>query len=387
MPPRDDHTLTREVIRLGEPTLGEPELAAVRAVFESGWVAGQGPLGSQVEQALVDITGNRHAVLVSNCTAALHLALLALGVGPGDEVLVADYTYPATGHAVMFTGAQPRFVDVRADTGTIDVDAARDAIGPKTQGIIAVDVFGQSADVQPLRELADSLGLFLLEDAAAAMGARYRGNPIGAFADVTCVSFHGRKGITCGEGGAVLTNSTAVADQVRKLSCFGIASAYQRQSTEQLAVPEFDELGFNYKLSDVAAAILGVQLDRLAGLIRTREQLATAYGELLADEDALVLPVELADRWHVWQTYAVTLDDRVDRGRVAATLRGQGIQATIGTFASHLQPVYGRTQSCPTSRRLFDQHLALPMHANLDEDDVQVVAEALRHAVAANAGH
>ena len=207
MPPRDEPTLTRETIRLGEPTFGDAELTAVRAVLESGWVAGQGPIGSQVEQALVDLTGSSHAVLVNNCTAALHLSLIALGVGVGDEVLVADYTYPATGHAVMFTGAQPRFVDVRPDTGTIDVDAVRDAVGPKTQGIIAVDVFGQSADLQPLRELADSLGLFLLEDAAAAMGARYRGSPIGTFADATCVSFHGRKGITCGEGGVVLTLS------------------------------------------------------------------------------------------------------------------------------------------------------------------------------------
>lgn len=381
MLPPDEPTLTRRTIRLGEPTLGDDELAAVRAVFASGWVAGQGPQGALVEEAFANLTGNRHAVLVTNCTAALHLSLLAFGVGPGEEVLVADYTYPASGHAVMFTGARPRFVDVRADTGTVDIHAVSDAIGPRTRGIIAVDVFGQSADLEALRTLADAHGLFLVEDAAAAMGARLKGHHVGVHADAACVSFHGRKGITSGEGGLVLTNSTEVADRVRKLSCFGIASALQRQSSDHLAVPVFDELGFNYKLSDIAAAILGVQLERMPELIRARRRIADLYATELASEDAITRPVALPDRDHVWQTYAVTLDDRLDRGRVAAALRAEGIQATIGTFASHLQPVYGDTDPCPTSARLFAQHLALPMHANLHDDDVALVVEALGRAV------
>ena len=180
-------------IALSRPTLGDEELEAVRDVLASGWIAGQGPRGQALEERFAELTDRAHAVAVSNCTAALHLSLLSLGVGLGDDVLVADYTYPATGHAVLFTGARPVFVDVRSDTGTIDPDAVAAAMTPQTRGVVAVDVFGQCADYEPLRVLCERHGLFLLEDAAAAVGATYQGRPAGSLADVTCFSLHARQ--------------------------------------------------------------------------------------------------------------------------------------------------------------------------------------------------
>jgi perosamine synthetase len=366
-----------EQIALSRPTLGEEEVEAVRDVLASGWVAGQGPRGQALEQRFAEVTERAHAVAVSNCTAGLHLSLLALGVGAGDEVIVADYTYPATGHAVMFTGARPVFVDVRRDTGTIDANAAEAAVTSRTRGIVAVDVFGQCADYEPLRVLCERHDLFLLEDAAAAVGATYRGQPAGSLADIACFSLHARKGITSGEGGVVVTNDAHLADTVRKLSCFGVVSAFERQQSDDLAIPSFELLGYNYKLSDIQAAIALVQLGRLHELLKIRRSIADVYGERLSDTPGVEPPAEGADREHTWQAYVVTLDPGISRGGVAAALRSTGIEASIGTFASHLQPVYEDPTSCPVSADLFSRHLAIPMHANLTEAQAERVADSL----------
>ncbi len=371
------------VIALGQPTIGEPELRAVDEVFRSGWLAGNGPTGARFAEEFARVAGTAHALPVANCTAALHLAVSALGAGPGDEVVVADYTFPATGHAVVFAGATPVFADVRPDTATVDPDAVAAAVTGRTVGIIAVDALGQCADHDELQALADARGLWLVEDAACASGATYRGRPAGSFGDAACFSFHGRKGITAGEGGALTTDRDDVAAQARKTHAFGIESALSRAGTTDLPIPEFDEIGYNYKLSDVAAAIMLAQLRRLPELVAARRAVADAYGELLADLDLVTLPVTAADRTHSWQTYAVTLDPSVDRGAVARELRAHGVQCTFGTYASHLQPVYGTTDPCPVSADLFRRHLAIPMHANLTAADVERVAATLRTAVLA----
>ena len=375
---------TPPVIALGQPTLGEPELRAVAEVFRSGWIAGNGPTGARFGAEFAEVAGTAHAVPVSNCTAALHLAVAALGAGPGDEVVVADYTFPATGHAVVYAGAAPVFADVRPDTATVDPAAVEAAVTGRTVGIIAVDAMGQCADYTELQELADRRGLWLVEDAACSAGATYQGRPAGSFGDAACFSFHGRKGITAGEGGAMATDRDDVAAQVRKSAAFGIESALSRAGTADLPVPEFDEIGFNYKLSDVAAAIMLAQLERLPDLVAARRAVADAYGELLGDLDLVTLPVTAPDRTHSWQSYVLALDPSVSRGAVARELRGQGVQCTFGTYASHLQPVYGAVEACPVSADLFRRHLAIPMHANLGEADVERVAGALRAAVLAS---
>lgn len=374
-----------DTIPLVKASLGERELAAVAEVFSSGWQAGQGPKGKALEAELAARYGVGGAVALSSCGAALHLAMLALGVRPGDEVIVADYTFPAPAHAVRYVGATPVFADVRADTGTIDPAAVADLIGPRTAGVIAVDTVGLPADYVDLKSITDRHGLFLVEDAACAVGATYQGCQAGTLAPVACLSFHGRKGITSGEGGALLTTDVALAEEARLGSSFGIESIFDKARVIGLPVPVFTEVGYNYKMSDIAAAILLVQLSRLDELLDRRRKVAARYAELLADEELVTVPHVPADRTHAWQSYLLTLDPSVDRTGVAAKLRAQGIGCGHGTWACHLQPVYEAEQRCPVSADLFQRQLAIPMHAELTMSQVDRVVERLRVELRAHA--
>ncbi|MCI2419937.1 DegT/DnrJ/EryC1/StrS aminotransferase family protein [Saccharopolyspora sp. K220] len=374
-----------DTIPLVHASLGEQELAAVAEVFASGWPAGQGPRGPALEMELAERYGVGGAVALSNCGAALHLAMLALGVEPGDEVIVADYTFPAPAHAARYVDAVPVFADVRADTGTVDPQAVADLVGPRTVGVIAVDTVGLPADYAELKSITDRYGLFLVEDAACAVGATYQGRQAGALAPVACLSFHGRKGITSGEGGALLTADPALAVDARLRSSFGIEAIFGQAKVIGLPIPEFTEIGYNFKLSDIAAAILQVQLGRIDELLDRRNACAARYRELLADEELITLPHVPQDRTHAWQSYQVTLDPSVDRAGVAADLRAQGIGCGHGTWACHLQPVYETKQSCPVSADLFQRTLAIPMHAELSMNQVERVAETLRNTLRTHA--
>ncbi|TFD69490.1 DegT/DnrJ/EryC1/StrS family aminotransferase [Cryobacterium ruanii] len=371
-----------DIVSLGQPTVGDEELKAIAEVFASGWLSGAGPTCAKFEKRFAEITGTDDALATNNCGAALHLGLTVLGAGRGDEVIVGDYTFPATGHSVAWTGATPIFADIRSDIWSVDPAAVEAAITPRTVGILAVDVFGQPADYDELQAIADKHGLWLMEDAACSAGASYKGRPAGSLADIATFSFHGRKGITAGEGGALTTNRADLANHARKLHTYGIAPALSREGSADLPIPNFDELGFNYRMSDVAAGIMLAQLERLNTLVQSRQRVADQYGTLLADIDGVQAPVALADRVHPWQSYVVTLDATVDRGKVAAYLKAHGIQCNFGTYASHVQPVYGFSGHLPVSADLFMRHLAIPMHANLTEDEVDRVAGTLRAAMA-----
>ena len=327
------------------------------------------------------MAGVDNVLATSNCGSALHLALLALGAGPGDEVIVGDYTFPATGHSVLWTGATPVFADVRPDIWSMDPQAVEAAITPRTVGILAVDVFGQPADYDELRAIADRHGLWLVEDAACAAGATYKGRPAGSLADMAAFSFHGRKGITAGEGGALVSQRDDLVAQARKLHTYGISPAVVRDASKELPVPSFDELGYNYRMSDVAASIMRVQITRLPALLAARTAAARAYESLLGDVEQIILPVALDDRTHPWQSYVLTLAPELDRGAVALALRERGVGCNFGTYASHVQPLYGDAAPCPVSADLFGRHLAIPMHANLDQDDVEYVSSIVRDVI------
>ncbi len=381
VPPHELPASVADPVPLGRPSLGSAELDAVAAVFESGWLSGAGPTCRRFEERFAALTGTGHALATSNCGTALHLALQVLGAGPGDEVIVADYTFPATGHSVAWTGATPVFADVRPDIWTVDPAAVAAAIGPRTVGILAVDSFGQPADYDELAAIAKRHGLWLIEDAACAAGASYKGRPAGSLADLATFSFHGRKGITAGEGGALVGDRTDLLARARKLHTYGIAPALAREGSS--GMPAFDELGHNYRLSDIAAAIMLVQLDRLPDLLRARSGVAASYAELLAGLDGVVLPVALGDREHPWQSYVVTLEPGLDRGEFLAALRARGVQCNFGTYASHLQPVYGSDAHCPVSAISRGRQLAIPMHAELGNEQVERVVAAVRAATVA----
>jgi perosamine synthetase len=383
-PANDGTAAVQVLVPLTRPSTDDAELSAVAEVLDSGWLAGQGPQSTALEDGFRQLTGRQHAIAVNNATAGLHLALAGLGLGAGDEVVVADYSFPATAHAVLYTGAVPVFADVREKTATIDPGLAEAAIGPRTRAVVAVDALGMPADWSELEEVAQRHGLFLIEDAACAAGGVYDGRPCGSFGDVAVFSLHARKGITCGEGGVVATDDAALAARVRSDACFGMESAFVRQSSPLLSVPTFPRIGYNYKLSDVLAAIATVQLGKIEGFLRRREAIAARYAELLAAVPGIALPRVPANRVPTWQTYAVTVEPGYSRDRLAAALRAEGIGCNIGTYALHRQGAYAPVRArCPVSARLFAQHLALPMYTELTDADQCRVAEALARAVTA----
>ncbi|RSN20956.1 pyridoxal phosphate-dependent aminotransferase [Streptomyces sp. WAC 05977] len=363
----------QEPVVLGQPTVGDEELAAVAEVFRSGWLAGAGPACRRFEERFAKTVGTAHALTTSNCGSALFLGLRVLGVKPGDEVIVGDYTFPATGHAVLQAGATPVFADIRPDVWSADPASIEALITPRTVGILAVDVAGQPGDFDEYRAIADKHGLWLFEDAACAAGATYKTRPAGSLADLAAFSFHGRKGITAGEGGALVSDREDLIAHARKLHTYGIEPAITREGSGALPIPEFHELGYNFRLSDVQAAIMNVQLDRLPDLLSARRSVAKRYHEAFENLPGLDVPVELPDREHPWQAYILTVAPEIDRDALALRIREQGVQCNFGTYASHLQPIYGKTQTLPVSADLFARHLAIPMHANLTDAQVDRV--------------
>jgi dTDP-4-amino-4,6-dideoxygalactose transaminase len=346
-------------IRLAWPDVGAEEAAAVAAVIESGQLT-MGPKVAELEAELARACETADAVAVSSGTAALHLAVLALGLGPGDEVLVPAYTFPATANVVALAGARPVLVDVDPETMNVDPAAAHAAVTPRTRAIVAVHLFGRPARLEELPDLP------LLEDAAGALGARRRGRACGGIGVAGCLSFHPRKIVTTGEGGAVTTSDAGLAASVRQLRHHGWAAA-----------DDMPVAGLNYRLADVLCAIGIPQVRRLEELLAARERIAAGYAERLRGLPLLLPDADDGDR-HGWQAYVVQVDRRDD---VRAALLAQGIEAQIGTYSLPLLGAYRDQGEFPGARRCFERALALPFHSRLSEADLDRVAEALTQLV------
>jgi dTDP-4-amino-4,6-dideoxygalactose transaminase len=346
-------------IRLARPDVGEDELAAIRDVVRSGQLT-MGPKVGEFEAAVAQAVGTAHAAVVSSGTAALHLALLALEIGTGDEVIVPAYTFPATANAVELCGARAVLVDVDPDTFVVDPAAVAAAVTPRTRAVMAVHLFGRPVGWEEL-QTAVPQGVALIEDAAGALGARYRGTPCGALGVAACLSFHPRKIVTTGEGGAVATDEAALDAAVRRLRHHGWAT-----------LGEMPAPGFNYRLPDLLCAIGIPQLARLDELLAARERVARWYAERL--EHFLLTPSAAYGDRHGWQAYVVQLDRRDD---ALAALRGAGIEAQIGTWALHRLEPYRPQGSFPGADRAFERALALPLATTTTEAEVERVAEVL----------
>ena len=361
-------------IRAGSPEIGEEEIRAAAEVLRSGFLV-QAARVREFERRVAAFVGVEHAVAVSSGTAALHLAVMALGLAPGDEVLVPDYTFPASANVVERAGAVPVLVDVRLDTYNVDVEALERAVTPRTKAIMPVHLFGLSADMDPVLALAQRRGLHVIEDAACALGATYRGRQCGAMGDVGCFSFHPRKVITTGEGGMVTTNDAALAERLASLRNHG-------QAVQDGRV-RFVDAGLNYRMTDIQGAIGVAQMDRIDGILARRAALAARYDAALAGVRGVTRPSVPEGLRHVWQSYVVLLDDAVDRGALQARLRDGGIETTIGTYAVSAQPHYaGPGRPLPNAWRAQEHGLSLPMHTRLTDEDVDRVAGALREALA-----
>lgn len=365
---------TRAPIPLARPLMGEEELEEVRAVLESGQLS-QGPKVAEFEAMVAEVTGARYAFATSSCTTALHLSLVALGIGPGDEVLVPDFTFPATANVVVQQGAVPVLVDIDLQTYNVDpADLAR-RVTARTRAVIPVDLFGLAADMDPVTRVAAEHGLVVVEDAACSLGATYYDRPCGVLGDVGCFSFHPRKVVTTGEGGMVVTNRDDLADRLRLLRSHGGVRRDDRFT--------FEDAGFNYRLSDVQAALGTVQMRRLPELVGNRRRLAARLRAELAEVRTFTVPPEPVWGGHVYQSFVGLVDAGVDRDAVIAGLRARGLEATLGTYALHAQPFFARTfgyqpGALPRSYAASLRSVALPLFPQMTDADVDAVVEGVR---------
>jgi perosamine synthetase len=346
-------------IRLARPDVGDAELAAVEEVVRSGQLT-MGPTVAAFEAAVAAEVGTAHAAAVSSGTAALQLALLALGIGPGDEVVVPAYTFPATANTVELCGAKAVLVDIDPDTFLLDPAAVAAAVTPRTRAVMAVHLFGRPVAWEELQSAVPQ-DVVLLEDAAGALGARYRGTSCGALGVAACLSFHPRKIVTTGEGGAVTTDEAELDAAVRRLRHHGWAE-----------LGDMPAPGFNYRLPDLLCAIGLPQLARLEELLTARERVAAWYSERL-EHFVLTPSADEGDR-HGWQAYVVQLDRRDD---ALEALRTAGIEAQIGTWALHRLAPYRGQGAFPGADRAFERALALPFATTTTEDDIDRVASVL----------
>ncbi|WP_440946619.1 DegT/DnrJ/EryC1/StrS family aminotransferase [Methanosarcina sp. T3] len=363
-------------IPLLRPYFDSEELYEIRKVLDSGWVS-QGPKVKEFENEVADYVGAKYAIAVTNCTAALHLALLSLDVSKGDEVLVADYTFPATGHSVLYCGAKPVFVDIDPATYNIDPNKIEEKITESTKAIIPVHTFGQPAEMDKIMEIANDYNLKVVEDAACSLGAEYKNKYVGTIGDLGCYSFHARKGITTGEGGMVVTNDRRFAEKVRYLSVFGMETAHERESADKITIPSFSGVGYNYKMSDISAAVGVAQMKKIEQIIKRKRDLAKYYDEKLKDIDGISSPWVHEDVTHVYQSYVTLVDKQINRNELIDKLRNKGVQTQIGTYSSFIQPVYNSKEKCQNSLDVFSRALTLPIYYTLKEEEIDFVCRTL----------
>ncbi|WP_460807819.1 DegT/DnrJ/EryC1/StrS family aminotransferase [Micromonospora zhanjiangensis] len=366
------------------PRLGEEEAQAAAEAVRSGWVA-QGPRVARFESRFAERVGARHGVAVSSCTTALHLALVLLEIGPGDEVVVPSLSFIATANAVRYVGATPVFADVDPITGNVTVatvDAVRTA---RTRAVIGVHQCGVPFDLVALRAAARRWGVALVEDAACAAGSTAYGEPVGAGAIVAAWSFHPRKLLTTGEGGMVTVDDPDVAARLRRLREHGMnVSAADRHASGRPVLESYLETGFNYRMTDIQAAVGLVQLDRLTDLVAQRRASAARYHELLADVPGLRPVRDPAYGQTNYQSFWVLLDEGfgATRDETLAALAEAGVSARRGIMAAHLEPAYAdlapATAPLPVTERLTRDSLILPLHHALTADDQEHIAGVLR---------
>ena len=365
-------------IPLVKPFFDEKELALIKETLESGWIAGQGSKALEFGRKFSKKIGVKYSIPISNCTAGLHLGLLTNSVKKDDEIIVSDYTFPATGHSILYMNAIPRFTDIRFDTFDIDPEKIIKLINDKTRGIIPVHAFGQSVDLDPIRKIAEEYSLFILEDAACAVGTKYHDKMIGSNNNITAFSFHARKGMTTGEGGMITTNNRNEAERIKSLMNFGMGSAFIRQNENIYKRTEFTKLGYNYKLSDINCAIGIVQLSKLDKIIRIKSEKVKIYNDLLINESKIVLREEPSYQASNHQAYVILLLNEKIRNKMIIELRRLGISAQIGTYSSFIQPVYKSKDICPVSLNIFKRALTLPLFPSLSNNEIDYITTSLK---------
>jgi dTDP-4-amino-4,6-dideoxygalactose transaminase len=389
--------LRQDFLPFSLPTIGEEEIAEVTDSLRSGWVT-TGPKTKRFEEAFQEYVGSKHAIAVNSCTAGLHIALTALGIGPGDEVIVPTLTFCSTASVVVHLGARPVLVDVGEDFN-VTPEAIERAITPKTRAIMPVHYGGQACDLEAIYAIAARHHLPVVEDAAHAVGATYHGHKIGsdslrpATCDlrlVTCFSFYATKNMTTGEGGMITTADDELAERMRLLTSHGMSrDAWKRYSSAGSWYYEVVLPGYKDNMTDIQAALGIHQLRKLDGFIAARQRYARLYDQAFADIPEIETPITHSDRSHIYHLYVIRLNlDRltIDRAQFIEELKALNIGTSVHFIPVHLHPFYQETfgygpGDFPVAKRIYERIVSLPLFPRMSDDDVQDVILAVKNVV------
>ncbi|NIF21261.1 UDP-4-amino-4-deoxy-L-arabinose aminotransferase [Candidatus Pantoea multigeneris] len=365
------------------PSLGELELEAVKTVFAFGWIT-TGPKCAELEKAFCQLTGNQHAIAVSSATAGMHVTLMALGIGPGDEVITPSLTWVSTLNMITLLGATPVMIDVDRDTLMVTPEQIAAAITPRTRAIIPVHYAGAPVDLEPIRALAQQQNIPLIEDAAHAAGTYYQGRHVGD-RGTAIFSFHAIKNMSCAEGGLIVTDDAALADKIRSLKFHGLGvDAYDRDTHGRQPQAEVITPGFKYNLPDISAAIALVQLSRLEQINQRRAAIAQRYLEALADTPFLPLTQPEWPHQHAWHLFIIRVDEArcgITRDALMQALKAQDIGTGLHFRAAHTHKYYRERYpdlSLPNSEWNSARICSIPLFPDMSDDDVERVIAALR---------
>jgi|694.fasta_scaffold74945_5 dTDP-4-amino-4,6-dideoxygalactose transaminase len=365
-----------KLVKLSPPEVRNSDIFQVSKAVRQRQLS-QGSFLAQFESSLSKELGVQHVMTVSSCTTGLQLILSGLGLEPGDEVIVPNFTFPATINTVIQERLQPVLVDINIETFCMDIESFRDAIGPKTKAVIVVHAFGYPAAMQEILDVVANSGIYVIEDAACAIGSKIDGKAVGSFGTASAFSFHPRKVLTTGEGGAVVTNDSSLAEKLKVLRSHG---GVRGQSYMSFIMP-----GFNFRMSDINAALGLAQLPRLSRVIKRRNSAALQYQLLLSNFDTVTTPNVADGVQHTFQSYVVLLSPNLDRDKIIVFLRTKGIETTLGTYALSEQPAYRESAKSPVdldkSVFAFRHSLALPMSSTTTKRDRRRVVKALREAI------
>jgi perosamine synthetase len=371
-------------IPYGKQWLDEEDLQAVIDALRSDFIT-TGPRVADFEKSFAELTSSRHAVAVSSGTAALHSAMFALGVKPGDEVIVPTMTFAATANSVAFQGATPVFADVDAETLLIDPGDVEAKISSRTVAVVAVDFAGQPCDYDRLSQITERRGLALVADACHALGASYRGKPVGSLGTLSVFSFHPVKHITTGEGGMITANDANLAGRLRRFRNHGITSDFKAREMNETWYYEMVDLGYNYRITDFQCALGFSQLRKLPRWVKRRQEIARLYDEIFRDEPAIAPLAVREDVSHAYHLYVIRLStERLpeDRAKVFAALRRRGIGVNVHYIPVHLHPYYRERYGtvpgmCPVAENAYQQILSLPMFPRISDEEVITVARSV----------
>jgi perosamine synthetase len=377
------HTANR-TIPVARPFFGREEEELILQVLRSGWVS-QGPRVAEFEERFAEYVGANHAVAVSSCTTALHLAFLVLGIGPGDEVLCPSFSFVATANSIVHSGATPVFVDIERETYNLDPARIEEAITPRTRAILVVHQVGLPAALDEILAIAARCNLLVLEDSACAVGSEYRGRRIGApHAAAACFSFHPRKILSTGEGGMITTRDAEMAARLRRLRQHAMSSSdLKRHQARSVVIESYDEVGYNYRMTDLQAALGLIQLQRLDEFLTRRRYLANRYSEQLSSLPWLTVPMEPKECRHNFQSYMVRLgpDAPVERDALMQQLLDRGVSTRRGVMATHRELPYRgprwENQLAQTSGAT-DETIVLPLFHQMTEEEQNYIVESIR---------